>query len=133
MEKKIRGVKSISDVVTNSSDEVFIVSSGVLKELSQEGYSSGCIHHYDIDKENLKNYEWDWDDIRDAFELYDYPETLDTSKITWEKFVDKIWPEIEEKVSGYIYLDIEDHYDWDAWDTDSDMARSMCIWSDSRH
>lgn len=133
MEKKIRGVKNISDVVTNSSDEVFIVSSGVLNELSEEGYSSGCIHHYDIDKENLKNYEWDWSDIREAFELYDYPETLDESKITWEKFVDKIWPEIEEKVSGYIYLDIEDHYDWDAWDADSDRARSMCIWNDSRH
>lgn len=133
MEKKIRGVKSISDVVTNSSDEVFIVSSGVLNEFSEEGYSSGCIHHYDIDKENLKNYEWDWSDIREAFELYDYPETLDESKITWEKFVDKIWPEIEEKVSGYIYLDIEDHYDWDAWDADSDRARSMCIWNDSRH
>lgn len=128
-------IKSILNVITNSSSEVFIIKN--LPQLSKE--SAGCLSYHNIDFDWVKN-EILWK--REAFEiLLDieipdfYEEIMD-----WDQKSQIIsdWCEehkdlIEEKCKGYMWVDLEDHYDYDAYYSDANILREESIYYDYRH
>lgn len=125
--KLISKIQSISDIVTNSSSEVFIV--GYIPIFTTEGTESNCITIDPIDSDWIeRNIEWEDDAIAYA---------LNSLGLKGEELV-KSYPEskkiIEEALDGYYFVDIEDHYDWESYREDIDTIKCVgCIYSDYRH
>lgn len=124
--KKIERIQSISDIITNSSSEVFIVKG--IPEFSSQGEESGCITIDPITPSWIQTYiKWEDDAIAIALDnlgyeganlVRMYPETKDT---------------IEKALDGFYFIDIEDHYDYDSYTDDVDSAKWNCIYYDYRH
>lgn len=97
-------VQSISDIITNSSSEVFIMSSEVAKNFN----GNSC-----TDIEYLETLE----DVNSNWTAQDYLEEN---------------PDVKpEDLIGYAIVDIEDHYE--DWESDGDLARSYSIYSQWNH
>lgn len=124
--KLIERIQSFSDIITNSSSEVFITHG--IPEFTSEGKESGCITIDVIGPEWIeRNIEWEDDAIEYA---------LDSLGLNGEELVSS-YPEskeiIEKALDGCYFIDIEDHYDWSSYDEDVDSASSGCLYSDYRH
>lgn len=111
--KKI--IKSVSDVITNSSSEVFVMKKEdacevALFDKDNETYDCISIHKMD---ENWVRTQGSWEaqmicdliGIANPFNEDFYPDEDD-----WSKFVDEQLDEMTEKVFGKYYIDIEDHF-----------------------
>lgn len=124
--KLIERIQSFSDIITNSSSEVFITHG--IPKFTNEGKESGCITIDAIGPEWIeRNIEWEDDAIISA---------LNSLGLEGEKLVSN-YPEskdiIENALDGYYFIDIEDHYDWSSYNEDVDSASSGCLYSDYRH
>lgn len=97
-------VQSISDIITNSSSEVFIMSSEAAKEF--EGNSCTSI---------------------------EYLETLEGIKNNWtaQNCLEENPGMKPEDLIGCAIVDIEDHYE--DWKSDGDLARSFSFYSQWNH
>lgn len=123
-------IKSISDVITNSSSEVFVMCKSAAK------------YYY--------NLEITWDDLREnwcrrwCYELEMICDicdinindiintaTCDMTEDDWNAFLELYHDVIQDKLIGLYWVDIEDHFE-DAIEV-SDEARGDSIWSDYRH
>lgn len=129
--KLITKVQSVSDIITNSSSEVFVTTENLIGKFSDEGVDSGCICVTPIDAQWLldnavceqelvchvlglrdcTNYRWD----------------------AWDTYVQDNIDELSKKLDGYYFTEIEDHYGWDAFDLDRNLARYNSVYYDSRH
>lgn len=126
--KLIERIQSFSDIITNSSSEVFITHG--IPDFTSEGKESGCITIDPIDSEWIKrNLEDEWEDEAVI-------EALNALGLNGEELVNN-YPDnkeiIEKALDGYYFIDIEDHYSWDSYEEDRDSAACGCLYSDYRH
>ena len=124
--KLIEKVQSFSDIITNSSSEVFVTKG--IPDFTTEGEQSGCITIDQITPEWIeRNIEWEDEAIEYA---------LDSLGLDGEELV-STYPEnkeiIEEALKDCYFIDIEDHYDWDSYEEDISSARCGCLYIDYRH
>lgn len=124
--KLIERIQSFSDIITNSSSEVFITHG--IPEFTSEGKESGCITIDVIGPEWIeRNIEWEDDAIEYA---------LGVLGLNGEELV-STYPDskeiIEKALDGCYFIDIEDHYDWDSCQEDMSSARSGCLYIENRH
>lgn len=130
----ITKILSISDVITNSSSEVFVMSThNAMYYKNLEG-TNGCVRVEPID--------WDWvirneecDAVCDLCHL-DVTEVLSPGKWypdsdEWETFCNKHKKEIKDNIIGLYWVDIEDHFEG-AYDV-TENARDDSMWGESRH
>lgn len=129
-------VQSISDIITNSSSEVFVMNENNAKYYDKLEDTNDCISISLINMDWVRyNYD-EWEMIckvcnLDINELSSYYRSLYTDQETWDVFIDLHKKEIEEKLIGLYWVDIEDHFP-DSYDV-CDSARSDSLWTDYRH
>lgn len=121
---------SFSDVITNSSSEVF-----VLNYVDDFRNVSDCITIDKITYDYLINsYEEEMVFDLLGYNMDDYfgPDcSLEDQDKLFRVFCEEHRKEIEEKIIGKYFVDIEDHFpDWEEY---NDLARGQCIWHDYRH
>ena len=132
--KKI--IKNISDVITNSSSEVFVMNKEDASEIAlfdkdNETYDCISIHKMDenwVRTQGSREAQMICDllKIDNPFNESFYPDEDD-----WSKFVDEHLDEMKEKVFGKYYIDIEDHFA-DAEEI-LEFSREHSEWKDYRH
>lgn len=129
--KLITKVQSVSDIITNSSSEVFVTTENLMGKFSDEGVDSGCIYVTPIDA------QWLLDNAAYEQELVCYVLGLrDCANYrwdAWDTYVQDNIDELSKKLDGYYFVEIEDHYGWDAFDLDRNLARYNSVYYDSRH
>lgn len=151
--KTVINILSISDVITNSSSEVFVMSERDAKYYDKLEDTCGCIDIYPIDWDfilNNREYEMvislcnlDKSEILKFIECekwychsevykgkkgyWKYPDIED-----WKTFCEIHKDSIEELINKNLYfVDIEDHFA-NALEVTED-ARDDSLWSDYRH
>ena len=123
-------ILSISDVITNSSSEVFVledvsnfenVSNYITIDKITYDYLINSLEEemvFDLLGYNINNYiDWNcsWEDREKILRA----------------FCEEHREEVEEKIIGKYFVDIEDHFpDWEEY---TELARDECIWHDYRH
>lgn len=144
--KQIVKIKSITDVITNSSSEVYIMNEADAFYLNGIPGTCGCISIEKIDWDWLKQNSWEYDNICDICDL-DYSELEKENSWypennTWEHFIEKHKDVFEEKLikPNYYWVDIEDHFGYEEdengdrlFDEVTNHARRSSIFVDSRH
>jgi len=128
-------IQSVSDIITNSSSEVFIVERDIAEYIDRL-YPDGshCIYWLEMDDNFMENNP---DEIEFMYEFLEeeFPGGDDWwhEDIDIQAAADLIKPQYLEKFSGkgYVLLSIKDHFDH--WEDASDTARSYCIGYESRH
>lgn len=124
-------IRSITDVVTNSSSEVFILQ-------KDDAYSLGrdypFVDVYGMTLDSIKRnpwfsdlYSWAAKTIDESIPYVD--ENMDTDE--WKKLVEEHKEAFETLASEYMVVDIEDHYE--EWEDATDEARSESISSKNCH
>ena len=114
--KKI--IKNISDVITNSSSEVFVMNKEDACEVAlfdKDNETYDCISIHKID-ENWVRTQGSW-------------ETPDEDD--WSEFVDEHLDDMKENVFGKYYIDIEDHFA--EAEEILEFSREHSEWKDYRH
>lgn len=131
--KLIAKVQSISDIITNSSSELFINSADVLKKFSVEGYKSGCITVKSLDwkfiyKCQEEGYLWtfmcklmNWNVDEFGF-LSKHDGWILKDKAAWYDKIEENFDAICSAISGYVIIYIEDHYDVNCLEEDREIA-----------
>ena len=134
--KLINGIQSISDVITNSSSEVFLMRKSDAEYYEGLENTKGCVNIQEITWDWIINDGlWEWEMICEYLDIdksiisrYYKP---DPSKEDWLTFIDIYKDKIEKELIGLYFVDIEDHFE-DAY-TVTDNARSDSLWCDYRH
>lgn len=143
-------VKNITDVITNSSSEVFVMNESSANYYANLENTNGCItineitwswiekqgrfecemiaYICDLDLEELQSESF-WKQDKDRFYMSEWWGT--PRQEDWNIFIDIHHDIIENKLIGKYMVDIEDHFE-DAYDV-TDSARSDSEWSESRH
>lgn len=132
--KKI--IRSVSDIITNSSSEVFVMKKEdacevALFDKDNETYDCISIHKMD---ENWVRTQGSWEvqmicdllKIDNPFNEDFYPDEDD-----WSEFVDEHLDDMKENVFGKYYIDIEDHFA--EAEEILDFSREHSEWKDYRH
>ena len=132
--KKI--IRSLSDVITNSSSEVFVMKKQdacevALFDKDNETYDCISIHKMD---ENWVRTQGSWEaqmicdllKIDNPFNEDFYPDEDD-----WSEFVDEHLDDMKEKLFGKYYIDIEDHFA--EAEKILEFSREHSEWKDYRH
>lgn len=121
-------IQSFSDVITNSSSEIFVTKGDPSNEFSDS--SNGFILVVPITRNWLDRY---WDSQQElicgavsGFSEYSYYSWKD-----WESLKDLLLDRATEALDGYYYVDIEDHYA--EYREDGDIARQYSIYEESLH
>ena len=131
-------IKSISDVITNSSSEVFVLNKEDAKYFALRSFdndTNDCIMVRKIDNEWLCNEgRYERDIIRKLTGLNDSilsEDTLIPEENEWMDFVCLNDELLQDKVIGKYYIEIEDHYD--GCEVDISKAKYESVYYDSRH
>lgn len=124
-------IKSITDVVTNSSSEVFILQKDDAHSLERD---YPFVNIYEITLDSIKGnswysdlYSWAAKTIDESIPYVD--ENIDTNE--WKELVEKHKKAFETLANEYMEVDIEDHYE--EWEDATDEARSDSISSKNCH
>lgn len=124
-------IKSITDVVTNSSSEVFILQKDDAYNLEKD---YPFVDVYEMTLKSIKDntwfsdlYSWAAKTIDESIPYVD--ENIDTDE--WERLVEEHREAFETLSSEYMEVDIEDHYE--EWEDATDEARSNSISSKNCH
>jgi hypothetical protein len=141
--KKIVKIQSISDIITNSSSEVFIMEHSLARSLEND-YNTDCISVDDITYEKMLEDNWNYEIYTEML--------VKLGIVTWaecnynsssraytenRKIFQDVLKANEEKIrktltdNEYAWVDIEDHFT--EWENASDDAHSCCITYKSRH
>ena len=135
----INKIKSISDVITNSSSEVFVMCKSDAEYYDNLENTNGCVDITEITWDSLRDWYQGWSNelemICDVCDIDKYDvintATCDLTEEDWNAFLDLYHDVIQEKLIGMYWVDIEDHFE-DAIEV-SDEARGDSIWNDYRH
>lgn len=141
--KKIVKIQSVSDIITNSSSEVFIMEHSLATSIEND-YNSEYIYVDEITYETLLQNPWNYEMYTEmlvklgivSWEECNYGnswQSSTTNKETFHNIVVSHEAEIREALTEnqYAWVDIEDHFT--DWEDASDDAHSYCIASESRH
>ena len=138
----ITKIQSFTDVITNSSSTVFVMSEFYADYYDKLEHIEGCIDVEKIDMDWLKNNVYEFQMVCNLLDI-------DPSEITvwgkhkywqgwetpdqemWETFLELHRDQIEEVFKDLYWVDIEDHFE-NAWDV-TEEASDDAIWSDYRH
>lgn len=128
--KILTPIQSISDIITNSSSETFLMYESFAKEFDNLPNTDGCIDVYPVTEETLLSMYWDINLIERHLGLEETdPYAMDTD--TYKDYVTEfILPRINE-LEGLYVVDIEDHFS-DACEVLED-ARCCALSRESRH
>lgn len=140
-----KGIKSISDVITNSSSEVFVMCKADAEYYDNLQEAAGFVNITEITWDILKNWRDEWGMVCDTCDIN--PEVIRGKKHTgdewwenyyegpsqkeWETFLDTYHDTIQNKLIGFYWVDIEDHFEG-AYDV-MPQAGNDSIWCESRH
>jgi len=127
-------IQSVSDIITNSSSEVFIMSVDDALHIEKTYGWSGCIDIDVLTWDYFMHNPYEWDTFA---EILDIPQPdkryYDIDEEEKEEFFASIKDKFIKKFGEgeYAMVDIEDHFSGceDAYDD----ARAVAIWSDWRH
>ena len=124
-------IKSITDVVTNSSSEVFILQRDDAYELERD-YPFITVSELSLDSIEENSwfsdlYSWAVSSISNDTPYLS--ENIDNDG--WREFIKKNQKAFETLVEDYVEVDIEDNYE--GWDSATDEARSCSIASKNCH
>lgn len=142
--KRITKIQSVSDIITNSSSEVFVMTAEDANYYAELN-TNGCV--------SIERIDWDWvfsygpqeyemvcdicnlnpEEVRGELHTTSWGSSwyMDPNEETWKAFCEVHKEEIEEKLIGLYWVDIEDHFE-DAYDVIED-ARDDSRWTDYRH
>ena len=127
--KILTKIQSISDIITNSSSETFLMHQEDAKHYENIP-SDGCIHIHKVDEEWIRDNYW-YDELLCEFLGIEEPDADCYSYEDWNAFVDLyIMPRIDE-FDGIYFVEIEDHFE-DCCEVLED-ARGDAIRWESRH
>ena len=132
--KKI--IRSVSDIITNSSSEVFVMKKEdacevALFDKDNETYDCISIHKMDEDWMRTQG-SWEAQMICDLIGIANpFNEDFYPDEDDWSKFVDEHLDEMKEKVFGKYYIDIEDHFA--EAEEILEFSREHSEWKDYRH
>lgn len=143
--KLISSIQSISDIITNSSSEVFLMNKGNAEYYHNLENTNGCISIEEITLDWLENHSWEWEMVCDYLDidksiLGEYHESQtwkgcgywsSPEEEDWLTFLDIYKDKINEKLIGLYFVEIEDHFE-DAYEV-TEEARGDCYWTDYRH
>ena len=132
-------IKNITDVITNSSSEVFVMNEDNALYYDRLEGTLDCI--------SIEEINWDWIENQGYYEqsmvmdmcvgkLTD-EECLkqdkwgDFDREYWKIFIENHKTEIEKNLIGKYWVDIEDHFE-DAYEV-TENARDNSEWNDYRH
>lgn len=132
--KKI--IKNISDVITNSSSEVFVMKkedAGEVALFDKDNETSDCISIHKMDEDWVRTQgSWEAQMICDLLKIDNpFNEDFYPDEDDWSKFVDEHLDEMKEKVFGKYYIDIEDHFA--EAEEILEFSRKHSEWKDYRH
>lgn len=138
--KTIIKIQSVSDIITNSSSEVFIMENSLARSLEND-YNTEYISVYEINYEELLQNTWNYEIYTEllaklgivSWDECNYSGGYDENKETFYNIVVSHEAEIREALTEnqYAYVDIEDKFR--DWENASDDAHSYCIAYESRH
>lgn len=141
--KKIVKIQSITDIITNSSSEVFIMEHSLARSLEHD-YNTDCISVDDITYEKMLEDNWNYEIYSEFLNRLGIINACDCNYDSdWHAYAEnrKKFQEVlktnEEKIrkaltdNQYAWVDIEDHFT--DWEDASDDAHDYCITSESRH
>ncbi|WQJ53660.1 MAG: hypothetical protein [Wendovervirus sonii] len=130
-------IQSVSDIITNSSSEVFIMPTTDAKKIDST-YATWCINYELIGPDYMENEQWKIPDICEALKINIYQrfgkEFYELTDEEVKNFIEEIKPKFLEVFGEnceYSYIDIEDHFE--KYEDAYEDAHSVCIWSDWRH
>lgn len=143
--KFITKIQSFSDIITNSSSEVFLMNKTNAKYYYNLENTNGCISIEEITWDWLENHSWEWEMICEYLDIDkniigEYHESQiwkgygywsGPEEENWLTFLNIYKDKIEEKIIGLYFVDIEDHFE-NAYEV-TEEARDDSYWSDSRH
>ena len=132
--KKI--IKNISDVITNSSSEVFVMKkedAGEVALFDKDNETYDCISIHKMDEDWVRTQgSWEAQMICDLIGIVNpFNEDFYPDEDEWSKFVDEHLDEMKEKVFGKYYIDIEDHFA--EAEEILEFSREHSEWKDYRH
>lgn len=139
MKLLINKIKSVSDVITNSSSEVFVMCKSDAEYYDDLESAMGNVSIQEITWDELKDWYNGWSDRLEmicdvcGLNIYDIinTATCDMTEDDWYAFLELYHDVIEEKLIGLYWVEIEDHFE-DAIDVDN-QARRDSIWTGDRH
>ena len=132
--KKI--IRSVSDVITNSSSEVFVMKKEDACEIAlfdRDNETSDCISIHKIDENWIRTRgSWETQMICDLIGVNNpFNEDFYPDEDEWSEFVDEHLEIMQEKVFGKYFIDIEDHF------ANAEeilvFSRQHSEWADYRH
>lgn len=127
--KLITKIQTVSDIITNSSSEVFVTNYDPTNILSMDSY--GCLTVIPITREWLQdNWDFENDVIRTIPGLREYLSIPDDE---WNRLKDSLLDKVVELAEGYYFIDLEDHYNWETYKADADKLKDGCFYHDYRH
>jgi hypothetical protein len=138
----ITKIQSFTDVITNSSSTVFVMSEFYADYYDKLENTEGCIDVEKIDMDWLKNNVYEFKMVCDLLDIdpsevtvwgkHKYWQGWETpDQEMWETFLELHRDQIEEVFKDLYWVDIEDHFE-NAWDV-TEEASDDAIWSDYRH
>ena len=132
--KKI--IKNISDVITNSSSEVFVMKkedAGEVALFDKDNETYDCISMHKMDEDWVRTQgSWEAQMICDLIGITNpFNEDFYPDEDDWSKFVDEHLDEMREKVFEKYYIDIEDHFA--EAEKILEFSREHSEWKDYRH
>ena len=132
--KKI--IRSVSDIITNSSSEVFVMKkedAGEVALFDKDNETYDCISIHKMDEDWVRTQgSWEAQMICDLIGIANpFNEDFYPDEDDWSKFVDEHLDEMKEKVVGKYYIDIEDHFA--EAEKILEFSRKHSEWKDYRH
>jgi len=139
MKLLINKIKSVSDVITNSSSEVFVMYKSDAEYYDNLESAMGNVTIQEITWDELKDWYNGWSDQLEmicdvcGLNIDDIinTTTCDMTEDDWYAFLELYHDIIEKKLIGLYWVGIRDHFE-DAIEVNN-QARKDSIWTDYQH
>lgn len=127
--KLITKIQTVSDIITNSSSEVFVTNYDPTGIISED--SDGCLTVEPITREWLQdNWYYESEAICVIPGLEEYVSMSNDERSGLE---DILLDKMAELAKGYYFIDLEDHYKWESYESDVDLLKEDCFYHEYRH
>lgn len=109
----VDNIKNVSDVITNSSTEVFVMKKSQYKALHRDKECRDTFWYKEITWEFVKTMDYQYETLCDICGIdKSFLDTCYTSE-DWDAFLELYHDVIQEKLIGKYWISIDDHLDVD--------------------